>query len=619
MNNPRQHRSWTLGTRRRVAGAALALAIMLLPAVLATGSAQAQTFTTLHSFDGTDGKVPYAGLAQATDGNFYGTALEGGANSWGTVFQITPGGELTTLHSFDNTDGDGAYPYAGLIQATDGNFYGTTAAGGAGAYGNQGTIFKITPSGTLTTLYSFCSQSGCTDGRMPYGALVQATDGNFYGTTTAGGASDDGTVFTITPSGVLTTLHTFDGTDGAGPAGLIQATNGNFYGTTSSQGATPWGTVFEITPSGTLTTLHSFCSLSGCADGGIPEAALVQGTDGNFYGTASNFGVNGAGTIFKITPSGTLTTLYSFCSLSGCADGLNPEAALVQGTDGNLYGTTTAGGSGCADGCGTVFKITPSGVLTTLHSFDYADGANPVAGLVQATNGNFYGTTSEGGAYCSYGSCGTVFSLSVAAPAVTLSPTSLRFGNQALNETSAAKTVTLTNSGKATLTISDITIGGDFAISAKTCGATLAAGKKCKVSVTFTPAQLGSATGTLTITDDALNSPQTVPLSGKGVEPATLTPTKATYAKQKVGTTSAAKTFTLTNDQTVALTSIVISPSADFAISATTCTTSLAEKKKCTISVTFTPTETGKRTGQLSVSDSASNSPQTASLTGTGD
>jgi hypothetical protein len=200
-----------------------------------------------------------------------------------------------------------------------------------------------------------------------------------------------------------------------------------------------------------------------------------------------------------------------------------------------------------------------------------------------------------------------------------VSPNSLSFGNEVVSTTSPAKTVTLKNTGTATLEISSITPSGDFAISANTCGATLAGKKGCKVSITFTPTALGKVTGTLTFTDDAVNSPQTVPLSGTGVEPATLTPARAIYAKQNVGTTSAAKTFTLTNNQTVALTSIAISTTGNFAASATTCGASLAAKGKCTISLTFTPTATGTRTGQLRVSDSASNSPQTSTLTGTGD
>ncbi|HTR26068.1 MAG TPA: FG-GAP-like repeat-containing protein [Terriglobales bacterium] len=200
----------------------------------------------------------------------------------------------------------------------------------------------------------------------------------------------------------------------------------------------------------------------------------------------------------------------------------------------------------------------------------------------------------------------------------SVSPASLTFANQAIGTTSAAKKVTLTNTGKILLDISSITATGNFAISASTCGATLAVGKKCKVSVTFTPTETGVQTGTLVFADNAVNSPQTVALSGTGILPATLTPASATYHAQKVGTTSSPKTFKLANNQSVDLNGIAISTSGDFAVSATTCSTSLAAKKKCTISVTFTPTQTGTRTGQLSVSDSASNSPQTASLSGTG-
>jgi uncharacterized repeat protein (TIGR03803 family) len=311
------------------------------------------TFTTLHSGGG-----EYIGaLVRGTDGDFYGTVLEGGTFNHGTVFKISPSGALTTLHNFDFTDG--TLP-RGLVQASDGNFYGTTEQGGTNScvYGGTnygcGTLFKITPSGTLTTLYNFCSQSGCADGQIPVGPLVQSTDGNLYGTTGAGGtgpcSSGCGTVFKITPSGALTTLHSFELTDGAGPnGGPIQATDGDFYGTTSSGG-----------------TNNSNCDSGSC------------------------------GTVFKMRPTGTLTTLHRF----DYTDGANPEAALIQANDGNFYGTTS----------GTIFKITPTGTLTMLHT-----GVDANA-LVQDTNGTFYGTTLQGGRivyhYCG-GSCGTIFSLSV--------------------------------------------------------------------------------------------------------------------------------------------------------------------------------------------------------------
>jgi uncharacterized repeat protein (TIGR03803 family) len=216
------------------------LAIVLLP-LLAARSAQAQTFTTLHSFDNTDGSNPN-GLVQATDRNLYGTTYLGGANAGcgyyygcGTVFKISPNGTLTALHTFDGADGE--YPAAGLVQATDGNFYGIVSAGGANG---AGTVFKITSTGTLTTLYSFCSQGGCPDGELPEAALVQATDGNLYGTSFGGGANGSGTVFEITPSGTLTTVYSFCAqsgcTDGSGPVGLVQANDGNLYGTTAYGG-----------------------------------------------------------------------------------------------------------------------------------------------------------------------------------------------------------------------------------------------------------------------------------------------------------------------------------------------------------------------------------------------
>ena len=373
----------------------------------------AQTLTTLHSFDSTDGAYPWAALVQATDGNLYGTTQEGGANGYGTVFKITPSGTLTTLHSFDITDG--ASPQAGLVQATDGNFYGTTLGGGANGVG---TVFKITPSGTLTTLYSFCSESGCTDGYGLVAGLVQATDGNFYGTTQVGGQlarcrdwlwdslqnhpkrhADDASQLLLRKRlhGRRRALRRA----GPGHRWELLRNNGDLRG----NGV---GTVFKITPSGTLTTLYSFCPQSGCADGAEPNAALVQATDGNFYGTAFEGGANGVGTVFKITPSGTLTTLHSFDNM----DGAFPQAGLVQAADGNFYGTMRLDGDTSTHG--TVFKITPGGTLTTLYRFcaqsgGCPDGSQPYAGLVQDTNGKFYGTTYYGGT----NNVGTVFSLAV--------------------------------------------------------------------------------------------------------------------------------------------------------------------------------------------------------------
>ena len=386
--------------------------IFIFCTAMAIGSS-AQNLTTLVSFDGTNGSAPAASLIQASNGNLYGTTeyggptngCEGGFNPCGTVFKVTLSGTLTTLHTFVYSDG--AFPVSPVVQGTDGNFYGTNQ--GEGDSGGAGAIFKMTPGGTVTVLSSTNSPAG----------LVQGRDGNFYGTTPSSPYTA-GTVFKITRSGTLTTLHTFNGTDGKNPqAGLVLATDGNFYGTTYSGGTSNncsggCGTVFKMTPGGSLTSLHSF---SG-TDGYDVQAGLVEGSDGNFYGTTVPGGAHNDGVVFKITPSGTLTVLYSFCSQTGCTDGAYPRAALIQATDGNFYGTTFQGG---AYGQGTVFSITPSGSLTTLYSFcphsGCADGANPIGGVIQASDANFYGTTSADG----NNSSGTVFKLSVSHSTLTVS------------------------------------------------------------------------------------------------------------------------------------------------------------------------------------------------------
>jgi len=327
--------------------------IFALCAATAMALPAQETFTTLHSFDSTDGANPGVVLIQATNGALYGTASSFGANGAGTVFKMTPGGTLTTVYNFCSESGcmDGVLPEAGLLQATSGDFYGTTNGGGLG----YGTVFKITPGGTLTTLYSFCSQSGCADGANPFAGLVQGANGDFYGTARNGGANSGGTVFEITPTGRLTTMHKFcsqnDCTDGSNPlAALVEATDGDLYGTTSGGGTSDLGTVFKITRSGTLTTLHSFDR----TDGSAPGAVLAQGTDGNFYGTTNSGGARGYGTIFEMAPSGTLATLHSFCEHLGCTDGRNPEAGLMQATNGTFYGTASFGG---ANQDGTVFNF----------------------------------------------------------------------------------------------------------------------------------------------------------------------------------------------------------------------------------------------------------------------
>ncbi len=396
-----------------------AFAAMFVLGGITLQSAHAQSFETLYGFDGTDGANSLAGVIRATNGNFYGTTDAGGANSEGTVYEFTPDGTFTAIYSFcsqaDCTDG--ANPFAGLIQATNGELYGTTLNGGSGGFGS---VFKMTLGGALTTLHSF----SIGDGEEPEAALIQASNGDLYGTTMVGGAHGDGTVFKITPSGTLTRLHSFDGTDGKSPmAALVQATNGNLYGTTYGGGEHNRGTVFRMNPGGTLTTLHSFDG----TDGANPDAGLLQASNGDLYGVTGAGGAHGGGTVFKITEGGTLTTLYSFCSQSSCTDGKSPDGSLIQATDGNLYGTTNGGG---ANGAGTVFSINPAGTPTTLFSFSAQsgsiEGANPAAGVIQDPDGSFYGTTFTGGA----DDYGTIFNVSMGfSPFVKTQPTSGKVGS----------------------------------------------------------------------------------------------------------------------------------------------------------------------------------------------
>jgi uncharacterized repeat protein (TIGR03803 family) len=385
----------------------------------------AQTFTRLVKFNGANGDGPaYGSLNQGLDGNFYGTTYLGGANNGGEVFRITPSGKVTTIYSFCPGTGcpDGSLPNDGLLQAFDGTLYGTTSEGGGPS--GYGTVFKLTSNGALTTLHDFCSETNCADGVVPYFGLIQGIDGNLYGATTTAVAGISGTVFEISQTGQLSTLYTFcalsNCLDGAGASGaLIMGTDGNFYGVTGSGGTQRAGTIFRITPDGSLTTLHNFRK----TDGEFPNT-LTEAADGSLYGTASYGGINNKGVIFKLTQSGQFSVLYNFCNVMFCADGATPHAPLVEGTDGNLYGTTTFGGVNQVNGqffggYGTVFQITPGGQLTTLHTFcagggDCADGAYPIDGLTQGTDGSFY-ATSSGLSQCP-GNCGTVFKLSMGLP-----------------------------------------------------------------------------------------------------------------------------------------------------------------------------------------------------------
>ncbi len=432
----------------------LAAVVGIALLILAAMPAHAQQFTTLYPFcsqaNCADGSNPYSGgrLVQGTDGNFYGVTFQGGiVGGYGTVFKVTPGGSFTQLYAFcpsqANDCPDGFNP-VGLTQGADGFLYGATFAGGA--YGG-GTIFRVSPGGGFAHLADFCGGdvNACPPGVIPNGGAprsgpIQGSDLNFYGTTFGGGSNaHGGTVFEFSLSGGLTTLAKFpcdpvDCTgsytwpDGSNPwDSLVQGSDGNFYGTahqgtesTSGPSGTGFGTIFRITPDGAMTDLYNFCQQPNCSDGAYPLGGLVQGSDGNFYGTTSGLSgplgssiPNVGGSVFKITPGGAFTTLHTFCSQNGCTDGVFPTAGVIQGTDGAFYGTTQGGG---AYGAGSIFKITSGGTLTTLYSFCAQggffcpDGVWPLSGVIQGSDGNLYGTTNNGGV----NNGGTVFKLTIA-------------------------------------------------------------------------------------------------------------------------------------------------------------------------------------------------------------
>jgi uncharacterized repeat protein (TIGR03803 family) len=331
-----------------------------------------------------DGARPTGGLIQASDGNFYGLMYQGGANQYGAVYKLTPTGNESLLYSFKGHATDGSYPIGRLIEASDGNFYGVTTLGGSS---QDGGVFKVTPTGSETVLYTFGKTE--TDAVSPAGGLIQASDGNFYGTTTNGGAygaQGGGTAFRITPDGVFTILHSFSpgGPDGTYPTGsLIQATDGNLYGMTTRGGAHDGGTVFKVTPGGTQSVVYSFQG----NDGYSPVGNLVQASDGNFYGMTKYGGPGGnGGTVFRVTPDGTETVLHSF---SGIPDGAAPDGSLIQANDGNFYGMTFSYGQNNA---GIIFRVTPDGSYAVLYSFTGGtDGGYPSDALMQAKDGTLYG------------------------------------------------------------------------------------------------------------------------------------------------------------------------------------------------------------------------------------
>jgi uncharacterized repeat protein (TIGR03803 family) len=373
--------------RLGAASAALALAATLGLAVSAPIT-EAQTFAILHNFTGApDGQGPYAGVIEDSAGNLYGTTLVGGNTIYGSVFEVDSKGSETVLFGFNRSDGE--LPYAGLARDKAGNLYGTTELGGSSGLG---TVFKLSK-GELTTLHNFSGATG--DGCLPYGGVIMDAKGNLYGTTSLCGGGY-GMVWELTPAGKqykFTLLHGFTGgaKDGSGPSlgNLLMDKKGNFYGVTLEGGSANNGTLYELSKTGKITILHSFDG--GTQDGCFPSGTVWMDKAGSFYGTTEACGSAGDGVVWKVTKDKE-TVLHNFTD--GTSDGSKPYAGVILDAQGNLYGTTSVGG---AAGDGTVYELSKGGTFSLLHTFSGSDGNQPYGGLLRDSKGNLYGTAYAGG------------------------------------------------------------------------------------------------------------------------------------------------------------------------------------------------------------------------------
>lgn len=407
------------------------LLLLALGTMAPVHAASQASFSVLHAFSANEGSVPAGPLLQGADGRFYGGTTLGGSNGQGTIYAVSSTGTLTVLHAFAGSDG--AHPAGALTAGTDGTLYGVTEYGGDN---DAGTVFSITPGGVFKLLHSFAAwtDNANADGMAPRGGLTLGSDGNFYGATSRGGSNDGGTLFRITPAGALTTLYTFGAlssarADGAVPSTpLIPGADGRFYSTTSSggsysSGGLAPGTLYALGLDGNFSALHSFTS---AMDGASPSG-LVAASDGNFYGATSAGGPNGSGTLFKATAAGDVTTIYSFATgainssgLMTNSDGLYPVSGVIAANDGTLYGGTVFGGS---NGTGNLFSLAPDNTLTILYQFSSAssginsDGAAITTAPIRGSDGNLYGATALGGS----NGMGVIYKVTMPAlPTVTL-------------------------------------------------------------------------------------------------------------------------------------------------------------------------------------------------------
>jgi uncharacterized repeat protein (TIGR03803 family) len=364
------------------------LAVLLL---LASAS-PAQTVSVVYTFDGSNASQdPEGAPVQGRDGKLYGTTI---GLTYGSIFRLTTSGHLDQLFALNGTDG--SYPNSGVTLASDGNFYGTAAFDGSE---NEGVLFKITPSGSYTVLHNFGTGI---DGGTPEAPPIQASDGSLYGTTHGGPGTS--VVYRYTLAGIYSVIAAFTGSAGTSLVGpLVQGSDGNLYGTASQGGAHNSGTVFKMTTTGSILGFYSFNYNGNAAKGGyFPTGRLIQASDGNFYGVTNAGGTFGFGTVFRMTPTVRITTLYSFQGAPN--DGAYPNSGLVQATDGNLYGATGGGGT---QGFGSLFQISIDGAYKSLSSLTQLTGDVPATALLQDTTGTFYGTALEAGS----AGYGTVFGL----------------------------------------------------------------------------------------------------------------------------------------------------------------------------------------------------------------
>lgn len=375
-------------------------------------------FTTLFEFTGTlgpqPGHDPRRGLVRGSDGRFYGLTLSGGANDTGVVYRISPSGQYSQVASFDQGN-LGRSPETGLAQTPEGDFLGTTTGGGPN---ESGTIFRLTPGGVYTKVIDFVRNTGPTRGSAADTRPTLGSDGNYYGCTSGGGAYDYGTLYRLSPSGAFTVLYDFNVGDpivrGLGPIGaIVEGGDGYFYGTTPSGGTDDCGTIFRFNAAGVVTTVIDFTGAGGSYKGAGPSSGLFKASDGNLYGTTSGGGATENGTLFQLTPSGQFTTLVEFTFNGTTNKGNSPVGSLIEDASGNLLGTTLYGGTGSS---GTIYRVTKTGTLTTLFNLPGGNGFYPMGGLLAARDGNYYGTTTRGGT----GSRGTIFRLTPAGVLTTI-------------------------------------------------------------------------------------------------------------------------------------------------------------------------------------------------------